>query len=91
MMTAAATGLATGFANAEDIAVSLVHPKGRIDIQVSAVGRVDASAKIAFRTTETGEVHEYPNPHVDVCYAKDDCQRFADDLLRELANAFLNA
>jgi preprotein translocase subunit SecD len=71
MMTAAATGLGTGFANAEDIAVSLVHPKGRIDIPVSAVGRVDASAKIAFRNTETGEVHEYPNPHVDVCYAKD--------------------
>ena len=71
MMTAAATGFGTGFANAEDIALSLVHDKGRIDIPVSAVGRVDASATFTFRNTETGKVHEYPDPHVDVCYAKD--------------------
>jgi hypothetical protein len=71
IMTAAATGLVTGFASAEDIALSLVNPKGRIDIPVSAVDRVDASGTIAFRTKETGEIHEYPNPHVDVCYAKD--------------------
>jgi preprotein translocase subunit SecD len=71
MMTVAATGFGTGFASAEDIALSLVHPKGRIDIPVGAVGRIDASATIAFRNTETGKVHEYPNPHVDVCYAKD--------------------
>jgi preprotein translocase subunit SecD len=71
MMTAAATGLGTGLANAEDIALSLVHPKGRIDIPVSAVGRVHASAKFAVRNTETGEVHEYPDPYVEVCYAKD--------------------
>jgi hypothetical protein len=71
MMTAAATGLGNGFANAEDIALSLVHPKGRIDIPVSAVGRVDAYAKFVFRNTETGEVHEYPDPHVEVCYATD--------------------
>jgi hypothetical protein len=71
VMTATATALGTGFANAEDIALSLVHPKGRIDIPVSAVGRVHAYAKIVFRNTETGEIHEYPDPHVEVCYAND--------------------
>lgn len=71
MMTAAATGLGTGFASAEDIALSLVNPKGRIDITASAVRRVEARATIAFRNTKTGEVHEYPNPHVNVCFSKD--------------------
>jgi preprotein translocase subunit SecD len=71
MMTAAATGLGTGFANAEDIALSLVHPKGRIDIPVSAIGRVHAYDKIVFRNKETGEIHEYADPHVEVCYAND--------------------
>ncbi len=62
-------------ANAEEIALSLVHPKGRIDIPVSAVRRVDALATIKFHNTETGEVHEYPDPHVDVCFAKDIAER----------------
>jgi preprotein translocase subunit SecD len=69
MMTAAAAGFGSAFANAEDIALSLVNPKGRIDIQASAVSRVDARATIAVRNTETGEVHEYPNPHVEVCFS----------------------
>ena len=53
--------LGSAFANAEEIALSLVHPKGRVDIPVSAVRRLDDSATIAFRNTETGEVHEYPH------------------------------
>ncbi len=71
MMTAAAAGFGSAFANAEDIALSLVHPKGRVDIPLSAVSRVEAQAMIAFRNTETGQVHEYPNPHVDVCLSED--------------------
>ena len=75
IITAAATILGSAFANAEEIALSLVHPKGRIDIPVSAVRRVDALATIKFHNTETGEVHEYPDPHVDVCFAKDIAER----------------
>lgn len=71
MLTAAAAVLGSAFANAEDIALSLVHPKGRIDIPVSAVRRVEAQANFAFHKPETGGVHEYPNPHVEVCFTRD--------------------
>jgi preprotein translocase subunit SecD len=71
MITAAAAGFGPAFVSAEDIALSFVHPKGRIDIPLSAVSRVEAAATIAFRNSETGEVHEYANPHVEVCFAKD--------------------
>jgi preprotein translocase subunit SecD len=74
-ITVATTILGSAFANAEEIALSLVHPKGRIDSPVSAVRRVDALATIEFHNTETGEVHEYPHPHVDVCFAKDIAER----------------
>jgi preprotein translocase subunit SecD len=78
MMTAAATGMGTGFANAEDIALSLVHPKGRIDIPASAVGRVDASATFKFRNAETGKVREFPNPHLTICYTKEIQERVCE-------------
>jgi len=78
MMTAAAIGFAPAFAKAEDIAVSLVSPKGRIDIPVSAINRVEARATIAFRNTDTGKVHEYPDPHVEICFSADIRQRICD-------------
>lgn len=71
MMTAAAAGFGPAFANAEDIALSLRHPKGSVDVPVSAIGRVEAVATIAVRNTENGQIHEYPNPHVEVCFAED--------------------
>lgn len=71
MMTAAAAGLGLTVANAEDIALSLLHPRGRVDVPVSAIRRVEAQATVAFRNTESGEIHEYPNPHVEVCFAAD--------------------
>jgi hypothetical protein len=71
IVTALASGFGCACANAEDIALSLVHLKGRIDVPVSALGRVDASATIAFRNTETGQVHEYLEPHVELCFAAD--------------------
>jgi preprotein translocase subunit SecD len=71
LMTAASIGLAPAFAEADDIALSLVHTRGRVDVPISAISAVDASATIAFRNTETGEVHKYPDPHVEVCFAKD--------------------
>ena len=72
MLTLAATlGVGKSTANAEEIALSLVNPKGRIDIPVSAVDRVQAYATIAFRNSETGAVRERPDPHVEVCVAKE--------------------
>jgi hypothetical protein len=58
-------------AGAEDIALSLVNPKGRVDIPVSAIHRVDALATFAFRIKGTDEVREYASPRVEVCFAKD--------------------
>jgi hypothetical protein len=58
-------------ANAEDIALSLVHPKGRVDVPVSAVRGVEPSATFKVRIPQTGEVREYPHPYVLVCFAKD--------------------
>lgn len=55
MMTAAAAGLGPAVANAEDIALSLLHPKGRVDVPVSAIRRVEAQATFAFRNTESGD------------------------------------
>ena len=68
-VTAATIGFGTAAASAEDIALSLVHPKGRIDIPVGAVKQVNSEAISRVRNTETGEVHEYKDPHVDVCLA----------------------
>ena len=68
---ALATSGFADLATAEDIALSLVHPKGRVDIPVSALKDVRAYATLAVRNTETGEIHEYPEPSVEVCYNKD--------------------
>ena len=83
MMTAAAAGFGSAFADAEDIALSLVHPKGRVDVPVSALGEVKAAATYAFRNSETGQVHEYPNPHVSVCFS-DDIQKRICELTRQV-------
>jgi preprotein translocase subunit SecD len=64
-------GVGQSGAQAEEIAVSLVNPKGRIDIPVSAVVKVEASATIAFRNSETGKVWEHSDPHVDICVAEE--------------------
>jgi preprotein translocase subunit SecD len=68
-VTAAIIGLGTMVARAEDIALSLVNPKGRIDIPVGAVKEVSSEAVYRIRNPTTGEVHEYRHPHVDVCLA----------------------
>jgi preprotein translocase subunit SecD len=78
MITAAATGFGSAFANAEDIALSLRHPKGSVDVPVSALGDVEAEATFTFRNTETGRVHEYPDPHVYLCYSEDIQKRICD-------------
>jgi hypothetical protein len=58
-------------ADAEDIAMSLVNPKGRIDVPVSAVRGVETSAAFKVRIPQIGEVREIPHPYVEVCFAKD--------------------
>ncbi len=78
MTMAAAAGFGPGCTNAEDIALSLVHPKGRVDVPVSALGDVEAEATFTFRNTETGRVHEYPDPHVYLCYSEDIQKRICE-------------
>ncbi|MGA2892540.1 MAG: hypothetical protein ABSE22_06710 [Xanthobacteraceae bacterium] len=75
MMTAAVTGLGSAVAAAEDIALSFVNPKGRIDIQSSAVSGVEGQATITTWNTETGEVRESPDPHVEICLPENVRQR----------------
>lgn len=65
-------------AHAEDVALSLVNPAGRIDIPVSAIKSVEAFAKKTFRNTETGELHEFESPRVEICYAEDVRQRICE-------------
>jgi preprotein translocase subunit SecD len=65
-------------ANADDIALSLVHAQARIDIPVSALKRVEAHATFAVRNPETGEVHEHPSPEVEVCFSKDIRERVCE-------------
>jgi hypothetical protein len=72
---AVAGGLESVVAIADDIAVSLVNPKGRIDIPVSAITRVEAMAALTFRNKETGKIFQDPSPHVELCYTEDVHQR----------------
>jgi preprotein translocase subunit SecD len=58
-------------AKSDDIAVSLVQGQNRIDIPVSAIRSVEAYATQTFFNTDTKQKHEYPLPHVDLCYSAD--------------------
>jgi preprotein translocase subunit SecD len=62
-------------ASADEIALSLVNPEGRIDIPVSALEQVKARPTFAVRNSETGVVHEYPDPHVELCVSNEFKQR----------------
>jgi preprotein translocase subunit SecD len=73
--TAAAIGLGSALAHAEDIALSLVNPAGRIDIPASAIKSVEALEKKTFRNIETGELHGFESPRVEICYSEDVRQR----------------
>jgi hypothetical protein len=57
-------------AHVERIALSLVHPRERIDIPVSAILRIEAHGEIAFTEQGTGRPWISPNPHVEICFAE---------------------
>jgi hypothetical protein len=65
-------------AQAEEIAVSFVHPKGRVDIPVSALDRVQAYPTFKSRNSETGAIREFPGPHVEICVTKEFNERICD-------------
>lgn len=56
---------------ADDIALSLVNPNGRVDIPASAITEVEARATIEYRNTETGKIFGHEDPHVELCYTED--------------------
>jgi preprotein translocase subunit SecD len=64
--------------HAEEIAVSFVHAKGRVDVPVSALDRVQAYPTLKFRSSETGAVREFPDPHVEICVTKELKERICD-------------
>jgi preprotein translocase subunit SecD len=70
-MTALVCVTALEGADAEDIALSLVNPKGRVDVPLSAIHQIEARATFAYRIQGTDEVREHPSPGVDLCFAKD--------------------
>lgn len=86
--TAAAVGLGVTLAHAEDIALSLVNPAGRIDIPASAIKSVEALEKKTFRNTETGELHEFEDERVEICYSEDVRQRICQ-LTRRIVGQLL--
>lgn len=71
----AAVGLRSALVHAEDVALSLVHPSGRIDVPSSAIKSIEALGKKTFRNIETGEEHEIEIPGVEICYSEDIRQR----------------
>lgn len=71
-------GVGKSFAHAEEIAVSFVHAKGRVDIPVSALDQVRAYPTFKFRNSETGVVREFPDPHVEICVTKEFKERVCD-------------
>jgi SecDF, P1 head subdomain len=77
IVTVAALAAPAG-AGAEDIALSLVNPKGRIDIPVGAVEQIIARANFVYRIQGTEEMHETPSPHVQVCFSKDIGERICE-------------
>ncbi len=73
VILAASGGLGSAFA--DDIALSLVNPQGRIDIPAGTITRIEARATIEFRNTETGKTFGHEDPHVEICYSEDIRQR----------------
>ena len=63
------SGLAVGSTPGREpqrIALSLVHPRERIDIPVTAIYRIESHGAITFWDQETGTIWESPHPHVEV-------------------------
>lgn len=54
----------------ERIALSLVHPRGRIDIPVSAILRIEAHGDGTVADHDTGRMSTYRGPHVEVCFTQ---------------------
>ena len=50
----------------ERIALSLIHPRGRIDVPVSAIRRIEAHAEQTFFIQDTGKPVTSSRPHVEV-------------------------
>ncbi|HUI12404.1 MAG TPA: hypothetical protein VL048_02925 [Xanthobacteraceae bacterium] len=83
VMIVAAAGYAPTWANADDAVLSLVNPSGRIDIPAKAIIRVEPSGTFAIRNAETGEVSQFPLPHVDLCLS-DDIRKRICNLTRQI-------
>jgi preprotein translocase subunit SecD len=77
-MATIASFAAPAGANADDIALSLVNPNGRVDIPVSAVRQVAARANFVYRIQGSEETHEDPSPHVLVCFSEDISERVCE-------------
>ena len=78
LIAAVAFGVGQSTTKADEIAVSFVHPEGRIDIPVIGLDRVQAYPTFKFRNSETGEVREFLIPR-SKCVSP-----------RSLRNAFAN-
>jgi preprotein translocase subunit SecD len=65
--------LIRGFGHADAprgrIALSLVHPRGRIDVPVSAIRRIEAHAEQTFFIQDTGQPVTLSRPYVEVCFS----------------------
>jgi preprotein translocase subunit SecD len=58
-------GCASLPAGAEDIALSFLHNRERVDVPVSAIRRIEAHAPAP---AETRQPREFSAPHVEVCF-----------------------
>jgi hypothetical protein len=71
-------GIGSNYADADDIAFSLVHHEGRVDIPVGDVVSVDAEATFKLRNRETGVMHEFAAPRVTICLSPEIQDRVCD-------------
>jgi hypothetical protein len=74
--TAVTFGIGQSIAKADEIAVSLVHPKGRVDIPIGALDHVQAYATSKFRHPETGA--PFHDPQVEVCVTEEFKERICN-------------
>ena len=66
----AALGLSASIplAEADEIALLLVHGEHRIDVPASAIDSIEALHYSLYRNTETGKVFKGARPNVEICF-----------------------
>jgi preprotein translocase subunit SecD len=69
-IAAVAIGNVSVPADADEIALSLIHKHGRVDVPVNAIRRIEPHASTHESNRETQEPREFSPPNVEVCFTR---------------------